>query len=1016
MATTKITSPDLFDLGSLNTALKLPSGTTAERPTSPSTGEWRYNTTTNLVEFWDGGEWRDLQSEDIPPTPSENFNTVIYTGNGGTQSITGVGFKPDFVWIKNREGTTYHNILDTTRGATKYLAANATSAEETTSDSLTSFDSDGFTLGAGNGFNNNGIDFVAWCWKANGGTTSSNTDGTQTSTVQVNAKAGFSIVQYTASAAGASETVGHGLGTTPAMIILKRTDAVEDWYVWHKDLGAGGSALNQFLKLNSTSPQATATNLFKTVNSTVFNPSYTSSVPNTNIAYCFSEKAEYSKFGSYIGNGSTNGPVINTGFEPAYIMIKNSTSTYEWTVYDNKRSTSNPRNNVLYPNTDGTENSGETGDIDFLTNGFQPKAPNGTINHNGGTLIYAAFAADASSAAPTLANSFANKLYTGTNAAQSITGLGFSPSFIWFKNRTGTNSHALFDSVRGNLSSIYSDLTSAANISSAGEDLTSFDSDGFSVGTVANAGSTNVSGGSIVAWNWKANPIPTINTDGTIQSIAAANSNSGFSIVKYTGNGVNGSTVGHSLGVAPEVMIIKSLSSALYWAVYSKYNTGSSGNPATERLRLNDSGTTSTTTVYWDSTEPGSSVFTIGTDTDVNTNNDEFIAYCFTSISGFSKMGSYSGTGSAGNAQDVGFTPAWVMIKRTSSISDWYMFDTARGDTSVLLANTSAAQFTNTNFNLTSTGFDFDGTDFNEAGSSWIYMAFKDNYEYASTGTMAFMLIAGGGGGGVSTGTNTGITYVGCGGGAGGFRGSGKVTGGGCSPQTDISLAAGTYTVTIGAGGSPGVSGSTSSIAGPSLTTITTTGGGRGASSAYQPEGGGSAGGRSTHASANQSAVACEGFPALEGSQVSWQAGGGGAGGAQTSIGNSNASGIGVESAMTGAATYYAGGGAPGGFNTTSRPQPQAGGGGQGQLMGETAVDTPSIITGTINTGAGGGGGSNDSNTGAKGGGGSGGSGFAVLRLKTAEYSGTTTGSPTVTTSGDETIIQFTGSGTYVHS
>ena len=102
MATTKITSPDLFDLGSLNTALKLPSGTTAERPTSPSTGEWRYNTTTNLVEFWDGGEWRDLQSEDIPPINSEHFNVVLYTGNGSTQSITGVGFKPDFVWVKGR--------------------------------------------------------------------------------------------------------------------------------------------------------------------------------------------------------------------------------------------------------------------------------------------------------------------------------------------------------------------------------------------------------------------------------------------------------------------------------------------------------------------------------------------------------------------------------------------------------------------------------------------------------------------------------------------------------------------------------------------------------------------------------------------------------------------------------------------------------------------------------------------------------------------------------------------------
>ena len=128
MATTKITSPDLFDLGSLNTALKLPSGTTAQRPTSPSTGEWRYNTTTNLVEFWDGGAWRDLQSENIPPINSENFNTVIYTGNGSTQSITGVGFKPDFVWIKPRNFADNHVVSDSTRGVNKSLAPNTDAA------------------------------------------------------------------------------------------------------------------------------------------------------------------------------------------------------------------------------------------------------------------------------------------------------------------------------------------------------------------------------------------------------------------------------------------------------------------------------------------------------------------------------------------------------------------------------------------------------------------------------------------------------------------------------------------------------------------------------------------------------------------------------------------------------------------------------------------------------------------------------------------------------------------------
>jgi hypothetical protein len=188
MATTKITSPDLFNLESLNSALKLPSGTTAQRPTSPSTGEWRYNTTTNLVEFWDGGEWRDLQSEDIPPIPSENFNTVLYTGTGAAQSITGVGFKPDWVWLKVTSATDNHTVFDSTRGVQEQLYPNLTNAQSNSAASLTSFDTDGFTLGNSTSMNDSGQTYVAWCWKANGGTTSSNTDGTQTSTVQVNTK------------------------------------------------------------------------------------------------------------------------------------------------------------------------------------------------------------------------------------------------------------------------------------------------------------------------------------------------------------------------------------------------------------------------------------------------------------------------------------------------------------------------------------------------------------------------------------------------------------------------------------------------------------------------------------------------------------------------------------------------------------------------------------------------------------------------------------------------------------
>src|SRR6056300_908365 len=168
MATTKITSPDLFDLGSLDTALKLPSGTTAERPTSPSTGEWRYNTDNNLVEFWDGGAWRELQDEDLPPIPSENFNTVLYDGTSANHAITGLGFQPDLVWIKSRSNASWHSLQDSSRGATKSLFSNQTNAEITYTDAQTSFDANGFTLGVdtqGGSVNVSGRNYVAWCWK-----------------------------------------------------------------------------------------------------------------------------------------------------------------------------------------------------------------------------------------------------------------------------------------------------------------------------------------------------------------------------------------------------------------------------------------------------------------------------------------------------------------------------------------------------------------------------------------------------------------------------------------------------------------------------------------------------------------------------------------------------------------------------------------------------------------------------------------------------------------------------------
>jgi len=259
-------------------------------------------------------------------------------------------------------------------------------------------------------------------------------------------------------------------------------------------------------------------------------------------------------------------------------MIKNSTATYEWTVYDNKRSTSNPRDNVLYPNTNGTENSGETGDINFLTNGFQPIAPNGTINHNGGTMIYAAFAADPSSTAPALPDSFANKLYTGNGGTQSITGLGFSPSMVWLKGRSFADNHNIADTVRGATNFVFPNLTSQEFTSSGY--LSSFDSDGFTLGS---DGSINASGQTFVAWNWKANPMPTVNTDGTIQSVVSANQAAGFSIVKWTGDGNASSTVGHGLSGTPDFIMLKDLTDAGNW------NGAQVGLASNEGIGLNSS-------------------------------------------------------------------------------------------------------------------------------------------------------------------------------------------------------------------------------------------------------------------------------------------------------------------------------------------------------------------------------------------------------------------------------------------
>ena len=319
--------------------------------------------------------------------PTDYFNTVTYTGNGSTQSITGVGFQPDWIWLKDRDNAYSHQLVDVVRGNTKYLNSNETASEGTASDRVTSFDSDGFSLGSYIGTNKSSSNVVSWNWKA-GGTASSNTDGSITSTVSANTTAGFSIGTYTGT--GSNATIGHGLGATPKLVICKRRDIAEYWVVQHADLGSG-----QILYLQETGA-ASSTGTWNNTDptSTTFGVGTTNNINasgGTYVFYCFAEKKGYSKFGSYTGNGSTDGTFVYTGFKPAWVLIKNSsTGNISWTLYDNKRPGYNEDNAYLLPSSSDSELSDK--DIDLLSNGFKPRTSNSALGTSGDTYIYMCFA------------------------------------------------------------------------------------------------------------------------------------------------------------------------------------------------------------------------------------------------------------------------------------------------------------------------------------------------------------------------------------------------------------------------------------------------------------------------------------------------------------------------------------------------------------------------------------------------------------------------------------------------
>jgi hypothetical protein len=324
------------------------------------------------------------------------FNPVLYTGNGSAgQTISGVGFQPDFIWLKSRSNAEDNNVYDTVRGISSggspTLLTNSNAVEATYSGfGVSAVNSDGFSLiGDGSFSNRNGYTYVAWNWKANG-TGVSNTAGSITSTVSANTSAGFSVVTYTGT--GANATVGHGLGVAPKMVIVKRRDTVDDWFVYNQNIGN-----TNYLRLNSNVGSATF-NFWQNTNptSSVFSISSDVSVNasgSTYVAYCFSEIASYSSIGSYTGNGSSDGTFVYTGFKPRYILIKrSSTGSGDWCIYDTAINTYNLSQSILRAQNSGGQIDSDTLGIDILSNGFKLRFNNTDINSSGLTYTYLAFA------------------------------------------------------------------------------------------------------------------------------------------------------------------------------------------------------------------------------------------------------------------------------------------------------------------------------------------------------------------------------------------------------------------------------------------------------------------------------------------------------------------------------------------------------------------------------------------------------------------------------------------------
>jgi hypothetical protein len=625
------------------------------------------------------------------------FSTYLYTGTGATKTITNnidISTNGGMVWIKDRTtDVTNNNLFDTARGATKYLHSNTTDATGTDSVSLTSFNTNGFSLGTGNTtgvpVNTSADNFVSWTFRK-----------------QANF---FDIVTYTGT--GANRTISHNLGSTPGCIIVKRTDTTSNWQVYHSGLTSAAYSI----QLNLTNAQASAPTIWNSTapTSSVFSVGTSTDVNasgGTYVAYLFASNAggfgsdglqNVITCGSYTGNGSATGPIVNLGYEPQFLIIKDTAGAVSWPIQDINRQMAYTTTYYTFASTDGKETSANLVVIPNAT-GFQIVTSLGSWNTSGHKYIYIAIRRGPM-APPTLGTSVFSPVYS-TFSGTTVTNTGFTVDLGITKVGAGAiGNNQVYDRLRGSdnsaLQSLLTTNTTGSETSGSGS-------------LAIEANSVTIQSGFLQQ-----------NTTANTVVWAFSRAPNFFDEVCYTGTGSN-TTQAHNLGVVPELIIIKERDSSNAWQVYS----AALGN--TQYLVLNTTAAAATGATRWNSTTPTSSVFSIGTDTTVNASAGTYVAYLFASCPGVSKVGTYSGTG-ATQTINCGFAGGarFVLIKRTDTTGDWYSWDTARGMVSgtdpYILLNTTAAQVNANNVYTATTGFQIVGTGagINASGGTYIFLA-----------------------------------------------------------------------------------------------------------------------------------------------------------------------------------------------------------------------------------------------------------------------------------------------------